>query len=228
MIELKEFTDAVEKEAAEQNIDDDQAETVLKKALQALLHHQCIYSFSPNQRSLYECLHRHFIFLRKYFAALNIEVVHLPQERMIALFSHKIPHPTNRNTLRKDETAVLLCLRLLFNEARELGNVNEYGVAEATSDDLVDRLQDAAGISPPSDNRLKQIIDKFRKSGMMRHLADDKDETFIIFEILPGVQHVTPDVTIEHIRQWAITGSYQGDHQEEQVTAIEIGENTNV
>lgn len=173
-------------------------EEALQSALQALLYHQCLYEDWPHVQA-YRIIARHLANVRPIMAALGYKVTHNPVSCMLVLEASGAVYGTQMSRLKKDETIVLLVLRLLYAEG--VSSLDEYGRVEITTDDVHDRLR-AAGDEPPQMTRLIDILKAFQRKGLVRIGERDPAEHLVVLSIMPGITALVPDVYVEALVQW--------------------------
>lgn len=173
-------------------------EESLQSALQALLFHQCLYEDWPLSQA-YRIIARHLAHVQPIMAAFGYKVSHFPVSNMIVLQASGVVYGTQLARLRKDETTILLTLRLLYAEG--VSSLDEFGRVEITTDDVHDRLR-AAGDEPPTIQRLAEILKLFQRKGLVRIGERDPVEQLIVVTIMPGITELVPDVYVEALVQW--------------------------
>ena len=160
MAELREVAAILEPGVEEEN---------LQSALQAILFHQCLYQDWPHAPA-YRLLTRHFAHVKPILAAFGYRLVHHPAAQMLTVEAASVVYGVQMARMRKDETVVLLVLRLLYAEG--ISSLDEQGRVEVTTDYVHDRLR-TAGEEPPSIQRLQDILRAFQRKGMVR--VGDRD-----------------------------------------------------
>lgn len=190
MPELREVTTILESGKVE--------ETELNSALQALLFHQCLYEDWPNGPA-YRLLSKHMVQVQPIVAAFGFKATHQVAMRMITLQTERNPYGVAMTRLKKDETLVLLALRLLY--AEQISSLDEQARVEITTDDIHDRLH-ACGEEPPEFSRLLDILKTFHRKGLARVGDRDGVERSAIVTIMPGITVLVPDVFIEGVILW--------------------------
>lgn len=173
-------------------------EESLQSALQALLFHQCLYEDWPHAQA-YRIIARHLSNVQPILGAFGYRVTHHPVSNMIVLQPGDVVYGTQLARLRKDETTVLLVLRLLYAEG--VGSLDEFGRVEITTDDVHDRLR-TAGDEPPAMPRLSEILKMFHRKGLVRVSDRDQVEQLIVLTIMPGITVLVPDAYVEALVQW--------------------------
>jgi hypothetical protein len=204
--ELREFRDLVDKADTYKigrGVPPPPGEEEIARCLQIMLARQCIYPWMHGIESSYRTLStpEYQDFFRKYFVALGLRFYHDTRSGMVAL---KVKEDTPRYDwqaarLKKDETCVLLALRLMYDEELKRGNSTERGTVEVTTNDLYDKLQVIAKIEVP-DVRLQEILHFMRRKGVVDIGERDPVDRVLELNILPGVEIAVSPAYVEHVR----------------------------
>lgn len=173
-------------------------EEELQSALQAILFHQCLYEDWPHAPA-YRLLVRHLANVQPILGAFGYRLTHHPVAHMLVLEARTVAYGVHMSRLKKDETVVLLVLRLLYAEG--ISSLDEQGRVEITTDDLHDRIR-TSGEEPPPMPRLLEILRLFQRKGIVRVGDRDLAEQLVVLTIMPGVTMLVPDVYVEAIIQW--------------------------
>jgi len=183
-------------------------EAELTRALQVLLKTQVIYSATPGVGRSYELARHYAPFFQSYFACLGyaFEVSHRDQMVFLRLPPDGVRHDMVSERLRKDETLVLLALRLAYEEGLRDHRVTTDGVVECTTDDIADSLRSAARSEPPAEDRLIEILRLFSRRGAVRLGERDRTERITPLAVLPGIAVIAPDTWLDRIRAWGDAG----------------------
>jgi hypothetical protein len=181
----------------------------MTRSLQVLITRQCIYSHTPGLGRTYDLVRAYPTFYRRYFGALGYRLEISARDQMVALV---VPGDETRydgmfERLRKDETIVLLALRLLWEEAMRAHEIGDAGVVETTTDALVDRIEGATQGSPPDEVRLLEILRRFQRNGAARLGERDRVGRVSPLTILPGIAILVPDSYVEDLMAWVATPS---------------------
>lgn len=170
----------------------------LQSALQAILFHQCLYEDWPHAPA-YRLLSRHLAQVRPILAAFGYRLSHHTAARMLTVEAVSAVYGVQLGRMRKDETVMLLVLRLLYAEG--ISSLDDQGRVEITTDEIHDRLR-TAGEEPPSIQRLHDILKSFQRKGLVRVGERDPVEQLIVVTIMPGITVLVPDVYVEGVIQW--------------------------
>jgi len=184
------------------------SEEELTRALQVLLKNQCVYSATPGIGRTYDLARHYAPFFQGYFACLGyaFEVSHRDQMVFLKVPPDGVRHDAQAERLRKDETLVLLALRLAYEEGLRDHRVTTDGVVECTTDDLAESIRTATRSDPPEETRLLEILRRFSRKGAVRLGERDKTEKLTPLMVLPGIAVLSPDAWMEHVRAWASAG----------------------
>jgi hypothetical protein len=173
-------------------------EEELQTALQAILFHQCLYEDWPHAPS-YRLIARHLTQVQSILGAFGYRLMHHPVAHMLVLEAATPVYGVHMARLKKDETVVLLVLRLLYAEG--ISSLDERGRVEITTDDIHDRLR-TSGEEPPAIPRLLEILRMFQRKGLVRVGDHDAIEQLTVVTIMPGITTLVPDVYVEAVIQW--------------------------
>lgn len=188
----------------------------LRRALQILLTRQCVYSHTPGIGRTYDLIRAYSSFFERFFGTLGYRLVVNNRDQMVALLvpAGEARYDAVYERLRKDETIVLLALRLLWEEAIGNQDIGDGGIAEMTTGDLVDRIKTVTQTEPPDEARLLDILRVFQRHGAVRVGQRDRVEKVSPLTILPGIAVLVPDSYVEELLLWA---TVPGDRQDEQL-----------
>ena len=114
-----------------------------------------------------------------------------------------VRHDAPSERLRKDETLVLLALRLAYEEGLCGHRVSAEGVVECTSDDIVASIRTTARSEPPEETRLLNILRLFARRGAVRLGERDRTERVTPLRLMPGTAVLCPDAWMDQVRAWA-------------------------
>ena len=184
------------------------SEEELTRALQVLLKSQCVYSGTPGIGRTYDLARHYAPFFQGYFACLGygFEVSHRDRMVFLRVPPDGVRHDAQSERLRKDETLVLLAVRLAYEEGLREHRVTTEGVVECTTDDIAESIRTATRSDPPEETRLLEILRLFSRKGALRLGERDKTEKLTPLMVLPGIAVLSPDAWMDHVRAWASAG----------------------
>jgi hypothetical protein len=188
------------------------SEEELTRALQVMLKGQCVYAATPGIGRSYELARHYAPFFRDYFACLGyrFEVAHRDQMVFLSLPPDGVRHDAQGERLRKDETLVLLALRLAYEEGLRDSRVATDGTVDCTTDDIADSIRSAARSDPPDEARLIEILRLFSRKGALRLGERDRLERVTPLTVMPGIAVLSPDAWMDQVRAWAAAGEGRG------------------
>lgn len=203
MVELREFSQIVDGEWPETPVG---AKTPsadeLTSAIQVMITRQVIYSHTKGLGGTYEIVKTYGSFFDRYFKAMGLRFISSPRDQMVAL---SVPQGETRydavyERLTKDETLILLALRLVWEEAVANQDIAEGGICETTTGDVIDRFKSATQLDPPNEGRLMDILRLFQRRGAVRVGKRDSVERVTPLSILPGVVVLAPDTFLDDLK----------------------------
>ncbi|MCS4090011.1 DUF4194 domain-containing protein [Rhizobium sp. BK176] len=203
MDELREFSQIVDGEWPETPVG---AKTPsadeLTGAIQVMITRQVIYSHTKGLGGAYEVVNTYGSFFARYFKAMGLRLIVSPRDQMVAL---SVPQGESRydavyERLTKEESLVLLALRLVWEEAMANQDIAEAGVCETTTGDVIDRYKSATQLDPPNEGRLMDILRLFQRRGAVRVGNRDSIEKVTPMSILPGVVVLAPDTFLDDLK----------------------------
>jgi hypothetical protein len=204
MLELDEVRDLLEGRRGNAPVDKNDVEI----AIQALLTHQIIYPDTGLlRRDTYDLIRRHSLFFERYFGAMGMGVTIEPATGMIALVRGQNRYGWQFNRLKKDETLILLALRLTLDEGLRAGLVDDAGRVETNTDEIFDRIRTLAKVEPPGQSRLEEILKWLRKRGAVLLHEPDRLERITPVTVLPGLRILVDDNFAATVIKWVDLGA---------------------
>jgi hypothetical protein len=203
MVELREFSQIVDGEWPETPVG---AKTPsadeLTSAIQVMITRQVIYASTQGLGGTYEIVKTYGSFFDRYFKAMGLRFISSPRDQMVAL---SVPQGETRydavyERLTKDETLILLALRLVWEEAVANQDIAEGGICETTTGDVIDRFKSATQLDPPNEGRLMDILRLFQRRGAVRVGKRDSVERVTPMSILPGVAVLAPETFLDDLK----------------------------
>jgi len=191
-------------------------------AIQALLTHQIIYpDTSSLRRDIYDLIRQHSRFFERYFSAMGVGLTIEQSTGMIALVRGRNRYGWQFNRLKKDETLIMLALRLALDEGLRAGQMDELGRVETNTDEIFDRIRSLAKVEPPGETRLEEILKWLRKRGAVLLHDSDRIERVTPLTVLPGIRIMVDDEFAASLTRWVDLGSpgdffaWTGERREE-------------
>jgi hypothetical protein len=179
----------------------------IEGAIQALLAHQIVYADTPGfRRDHYDLIRRSSVFFERYFNAMGHRLVIEPAAGMIALAPGATRYGWRMSRLHKDETLVMIALRLALDEGFRGGRMDESGRVETNTDEIYDQIRTFAGAEPPARPRLEQILKWLRRHGGALLGERDAAENVTPVTVLPGIRILVDDIFIDNVAKWIEQG----------------------
>jgi hypothetical protein len=180
----------------------------LCRALQVLLKGQVIYAETQGIGRSYELARHYAPFFTDYFACLGYALTVSHRDQMVSLSpaADAPRHDIVSERLRKDETLVLLALRLLYEEGLRDHRAGTDGIVDCTTDEIVEKIRAVARNEPPEEGRLADILRLYAKRGGLRLGERDRVERVTPLSLLPGVTVLASDAWMERLRAWSEAG----------------------
>jgi hypothetical protein len=204
MLELDELRDLLEGRRGNTPVE----KTDIETAIQALLAHQIIYpDTSLLRRDVYDLIRRHITFFERYFGAMGVGILIEPPTGMIALVRGQNRYGWQFSRLKKDETLVLLALRVTHDEGLRAGLMDEVGRVETNTDEIFDRIRTLGKADPPAESRLEEILKSLRRRGAVLLHDTDRAERLTPITVLPGIRIIVDDTFTASIVKWVDLGA---------------------
>ena len=177
----------------------------LIRALQVMLKAQVIYADTPGIGRTYELARHYAPFFTEYFACLGYQLTIAHRDQMVSLgpAADAPRYDMAGERLRKDETLVLLALRLLYEEGLRDARAGTDGIVECTTDEIVEKIRTAARNDPPEEVRLGEILRLIARRGGLKLGERDRIERVTPLALLPGLAVLASDAWMERLRSWA-------------------------
>ncbi len=216
-LELKEFQDIVDADWRGKGIPKPPTDEELRKALQILMVRQFIYSDDRSLSRYYDIILAHRIFFEKYYGAMGYELIIEPQDQMIGLKPEEGLQRSDSvySRLKMDETLILLCLKLAYEEAITEASLQEGARVEVSSEDLLSKFETITNHERPEEARLKDILKDFRRRGFVKLGEYDPDERVTPVTIMPGVDHVVSEEFLKRLIETDLDSGSKKDTTEE-------------
>ena len=107
----------------------------------------------------------------------------------------------------KDETLVLLALRVTYDEGLRAGLMDEVGRVETNTDEIFDRIRTLGKAEPPAESRLEEILKSLRRRGAVLLHDTDRAERLTPITVLPGICILVDDTFTASIVKWVDLGA---------------------
>ncbi|VIO70459.1 hypothetical protein CI1B_31130 [Bradyrhizobium ivorense] len=177
--------------------DGDQLQKELRQAAQALWRTQFIYENDWGVKTSYELLRRYTGYFENLFDALGYRVVGRPNDGYVGLVANELPP---RQSMKLDESLLLLVLRLHYEEAFTRFEAKEFGEVEVESEQILQIYEDRTHRERPNFGRVKEILAGFRQRGLVQ-IEDRDDRNFTLF-LRPALPIVVSKDTLGSLEEF--------------------------
>jgi hypothetical protein len=148
-------------------------------------------------KNSYEVLRRHTGYFENLFDALGYRVVGRPNDGYVGLVATELPP---RQSMKLDESLLLLVLRLYYEEAFSRFEAKEFGEVEVESEQILQIYEDRTHRPRPNFGRVKEILTGFRHRGLVRIVEQD-DKLFTLF-LRPALPIVVSQDTLGSLEEF--------------------------
>jgi hypothetical protein len=131
------------------------------------------------------------------FDALGYRVVGRPIDGYVGLVATELPP---RQSMKLDESLLLLVLRLHYEEAFTRFEAKEFGEVEVESEQILQIYEDRTHRERPNFGRVKEILAGFRQRGLVRVVEQD-DKNFALF-LRPALPIVVSKDTLGSLEEF--------------------------
>lgn len=177
--------------------DDDIVVASFQKAARTLLARQALHA-DDHLKSSYRLICRHEPYFSRLLHGFGYELTIDTHYEYIIVMPGGLQGATRRGRLKKDESLLLLTLRIMWEESSRDGEMDDVGRITVDTDSVLDRLTTLGGGEAPSKGRLKEMLDTWRSNGFLRVGEEDREEEILPITIMPAIRHlVTPDLVKE-------------------------------
>ncbi len=172
----------------------------LRMAATVLLEKQFLYLANHSERKHYLTIASEIKYFEKLFAQLSRNVFIDRPSGYVAL----LPNQGAKSiSLKQDETLMLLCLRLIYEEGVENLTCEEGAVVRTSSDNAINRFTTETRLEQPNLTRFREIMGLFKRHGIASAKKENEGKNMII-TIRPAIRHVVNDDYIKQLENTLI------------------------
>lgn len=177
----------------------EQLERELRQAAQQLWRVQFIYPSDYGSKSNYELIQAHRTYFDNLFEAIGYRVVGgRPNDHYLGLLAIELPA---RQTMRLDESLLLLVLRLFYEEAFKRYEINDQGEIEADGESILQVYEERTRRLRPPITRVHDILTGFRQRGLLRLVVHEDGRNFSLF-LRPALPIVVAEETLTSLEEF--------------------------
>jgi len=193
----------------------EELERELRSAAQHLWRSQFLYESDWGVKTAYDLIRRHSGYFESLFEALGYRLVGRPLDRFIGLLAIELPP---RQSMKLDESLLLLVMRLYYEEALKRFEVNEAGEVEVESEAILDVYEERTRRERPLIGRLREILSAFRQRGLVRVDEHEDRRNFTLF-LRPALPMVVAEDTLASLESFIAGTSKREEPPDEMTTA---------
>ncbi|MBI1204947.1 MAG: DUF4194 domain-containing protein [Rhodopseudomonas sp.] len=195
----------------------EQLEIGLRQAAQNLWRAQFLYSKDFGSKGSYELIIQHRAYFENLFAAFGYRIVGgRPDDKYLGLLATDLPP---RQTMKLDESLLLLVLRLYYEEAFKKYEITDDGEIEADGETILQVYEDRTHRTRPPVTRVHDILTGFRQRGLVR-VEDQGDSRNFKLYLRPALPMVVGEDTLQSLDEFVAKSAGQnGAADDEQAGA---------
>lgn len=184
--------------------DGERLEVELRQAAQNLWRAQFLYRNDFGSKASYDLILEHRTYFENLFAALGYRLVGgRPNDRLLGLLATDLPP---RQTMKLDESLLLLVLRLYFEEAFKRYEINDDGEIEVDGETILQVYEERTRRPRPLVTRLHELLNNFRQRGLVRVEDQGDSRTFTLF-LRPALPMVVSDESLKSLDEFIAKSS---------------------
>jgi hypothetical protein len=179
--------------------DGEQLEIELRQTAQHLWRSQFLYQSDFGSKGSYDLLQQHRTYFVNLFEALGYRIVGgRPNDHFLGLLA--IDRPA-RQTMKLDESLLLLVLRLYYEEAFKRYEINDEGEIEVDGETILQVYEDRTHRIRPPVTRVHDILTAFRQRGLLRVVDQGDSRNFNLF-LRPALPIVVGEDTLASLDEF--------------------------
>lgn len=159
--------------------DGERLEIELRQAAQNLWRGQFLYRSDFGSKGSYDLILEHRAYFDNLFEALGYRVVGgRPNDHYLGLLAIDVPP---RQTMKLDESLMLLALRLYYEEAFRRFEISEVGEIEVDGETILQLYEERTRRIRPPVTRVHEIFTAFRQRGLLRVVEHGDSRSFTLY-----------------------------------------------
>lgn len=171
-----------------------------RTAAAALLYRQFIHADDHGYRQHYAIITRHVPYFESLYDAINRNFICNLDFGYVGTLPRDESTSTTFLRLRKDESLVLLCLRVLYEEGVKDFRVSG-GAVSADSGVVAARYEALTKLERPPFARMKDILRLFARYGILKENSEESESRNMVVRIRPTVRLVTTDAYLRQLEE---------------------------
>jgi hypothetical protein len=179
--------------------DGERLEVELRQAAQNLWRTQFLYQNDFGSKTSFDLILQHRAYFENLFAALGYRIVGgRPNDHFLGLLATDLPA---RQSMKLDESLLLLVLRLYYEEAFKKFEMNDAGEIEVEGETILQVYEDRTRRTRPPLTRVYEILTTFRQRGLLRIEEQEDRRNFRLF-LRPALPMVVAEDTLASLEEF--------------------------
>jgi hypothetical protein len=178
--------------------DGERLERDLRQAALHLWRAQFLYESDWGSKTSYDLLRQHRAYFENLFDALGYRIVGRLADGFIGLLAVELPA---RQSMRLDESLMLLVLRLYYEEAFKRYEITEAGEIEVESETILQVYEERTRRQRPNIGRVQDILALFKQRGLVR-VTDQGDNRNFTLHLRPALPIVVAEDTLASLDEY--------------------------
>ena len=183
--------------------DGEELERELRAAAQLLWRSQFLYENDWGAKGAYDLIRKNSTYFENLFGALGYRLAGKPVDGLVGLLASDPPY---RQSMKLDETLLLLVTRLYYEEALKRFDVNDRGEVEVESETLLEAYEQRSRRDRPPISRVREILGGFRQRGLVRIEEREDKRSFALF-LRPALPMLVAEDTLTSLEQFVATSN---------------------
>jgi hypothetical protein len=179
--------------------DGERPEIELRQAAQSLWRAQFLYQSDFGSKGHYELILQHRVYFDNLFGALGYRVVGgRLNDHFLGLLASDLPP---RQSMKLDESLLLLVLRLYYEEAFKRYEINDNGEIEVEGETILQVYEDRTRRARPPVTRVHDMLTAFKQRGLVRIEGQGDSRNFRLF-LRPALPMVVGEETLASLEEF--------------------------
>lgn len=188
--------------------DGERLEIELRQAAQNLWRAQFLYRNDFGSKGSYDLILQHRAYFENLFGALGYRIVGgRPNDHLLGLLATELPA---RQTMKLDESLLLLVLRLYYEESFKRYEINDDAEIEVDGETILQVYEDRTRRPRPPVTRLHDILTGFRQRGLIRIEDQGDSRTFKLY-LRPALPMVVGEDTLQSLDEFVAKSTTAGN-----------------
>jgi hypothetical protein len=171
----------------------------LRQAAQTLWRAQFLYRSDFGSKTSFDLILEHRAYFENLFEALGYRIVGgRMNDAYLGLLAVDLPP---RQTMKLDESLLLLVLRLYYEEAFKKFEMNDAGEIEVEGETICSIYEERAHRSRPTLARLHEILTSFKQRGLLTIAEREDRKNFTLF-LRPALPIVVAEDTLASLEEY--------------------------